>query len=296
MEQEKEPLIEEPLRSKGFIIDLIIIIILSILTVIAVLALPDGNALRILFAIPFLLFIPGYALVSFLWTKKGDLGNLERIALSFGLSIAIIIVLGLILNYTPWGLSLLLILMSCFGFIIAFSMLALYRRMKTPVEERFFIRFDFGLPKGELPRTDKILTILIVASLIVAGSVLGYVVVTQKTGERYTEFYILDKNGTTEDYPKNLTVGESKTIIVGIVNHEGERTNYSIKINLLNKTDDMNDTWNYSIAVNDDERHEFNFDFSIASNDTYRLEFLLFRETDVEPYLELHLNDIMVRD
>jgi len=296
MEEKKEPLTEKPLKSKNYILDILIIIILSLTTVIAVFALPDGNILRIILGIIFILFCPGYALVSLLWPKTKDMNNLERIALSFGLSIVIVIIVGLILNYTPWKLALSPILFTLFGFVIIASILSLYRRARLPENERFFLKFDLGLPKGELSKSDKIVSVLIVASLIVTGAVLAYVVVMPKQGERYTEFYILDKNGTTEDYPKNLTVGENGRIIIGIVNHEGGEMNYTITVNLFNETDVRNDTWEYSLDLNDSELHEFDFDFDVASNGTYTLEFLLFREIDSEPYFEIHLNGIVVRD
>jgi len=261
-----------------------------------VLVLPEGNIIRIILGIFFLLFCPGYALVSLLWPKKNDMSDLERVALSFGLSIAIVIIVGLGLNYTTWGLSLNPILFTLFGFVVVASSLSLYRRMKVPEGERFFLRFDIRLPKGELTKLDKVLTLLIIVSLIIAGSVLTYVVITPKEGERFTEFYVLDQNRTTEDYPKNLSVGENGTVIIGVANHEGGRVNYSITINLLNETEYKNDSWEFWLDLNNGEKGEINFNFSIASNGTYKLEFLLFREIDNNPYLEIHLNDIIVRD
>jgi uncharacterized membrane protein len=53
-----------------------------------------------------MLFLPGYALIATLFPRKGDLDGIERIALSFGLSIAITPLLGLGLNYTPFGIRL----------------------------------------------------------------------------------------------------------------------------------------------------------------------------------------------
>lgn len=52
------------------------------------------------------LFLPGYALIEALYPKKGDLDGLERLALSVGLSLALVPLTGLALNYTPWGIRL----------------------------------------------------------------------------------------------------------------------------------------------------------------------------------------------
>jgi len=39
-----------------------------------------------------------------LFIKKEGIGGIAKIALSFGLSIAVVPIIGLILNYTPWGI------------------------------------------------------------------------------------------------------------------------------------------------------------------------------------------------
>jgi uncharacterized membrane protein len=52
------------------------------------------------------LFFPGYVFITALFPEKKELDNLERLALSLGLSIAIVPLIGLLLNYTPWGIRL----------------------------------------------------------------------------------------------------------------------------------------------------------------------------------------------
>ena len=57
------------------------------------------DTLRIIIGLPFILFIPGYILVFALFPTKKSVDIIERIALSFGLSIAIVPLIGLGLNY-----------------------------------------------------------------------------------------------------------------------------------------------------------------------------------------------------
>lgn len=52
------------------------------------------------------LFLPGYLLVETLYPSPRDLGPLERLALSIGLSLAVVPLIGLLLNYSPWGIRL----------------------------------------------------------------------------------------------------------------------------------------------------------------------------------------------
>jgi uncharacterized membrane protein len=296
MEQEKEPRIEDPVRSKNLPLDLITIIVLSLITIGAVFLLSEGNIVRVLIGSIFLLFCPGYVLVSLLWPKRNELNGLERIALSLGLSIAIIIIVGLILNYIPWGLGLESILFSIFGFILVAALFAWFRRLKVPANERFDLKLSGMFQKGELSKVDMILTILIVSSLVVAVGAFAYVAVKPKEAERFTEFYILDQNRTTNDYPRNLTVGENGTVIIGVVNHEGEEINYNVVVNLFNETEHKNDTWNFTFALDNTEKREIDFTFKIATNGTYQLEFLLFMDAGDEAELELHINGIEARD
>lgn len=54
----------------------------------------------------FVLYLPGCALIELLYPRRTDLSQLERVALSIGLSLALVPLTGLVLNYTPWGIRL----------------------------------------------------------------------------------------------------------------------------------------------------------------------------------------------
>lgn len=58
----------------------------------------------ILFALPLVFVLPGYALVAALFPQK-SLGGVETLTLSLGLSFAVTIAGGLVLNATAWGLT-----------------------------------------------------------------------------------------------------------------------------------------------------------------------------------------------
>lgn len=62
--------------------------------------------LRYVLGSVFVLFIPGYVTVEALYPRDDDLKPLERLALSIGLSLALVPLIGLLLNYTPWGIRL----------------------------------------------------------------------------------------------------------------------------------------------------------------------------------------------
>lgn len=86
------------------------------------------NYLRYVLGTVYVLFVPGYVTIEALYPKGDELSNLERLALSIGLSLAIVPLLGLVLNYTPWGIRLVPIVALLTTYIIVISITALYRK------------------------------------------------------------------------------------------------------------------------------------------------------------------------
>ena len=177
-------------------------------------------------------------------------------------------------------------------FTIIFCIIAWVRRIKIPIEERFYIKITIALPiMKELFAEDRLFTILIVISVIIAVYAAVYITFLPQTGDRYTEFYIFDENRTTEDYPKDLTIGESGSVIVGIFCHEHRRTMYTVEIKLLNMTGERaNLTFKqYNVTLEQDRFNETMFNFRISDNGTYKMQFILYINNVEEPYRELHL-------
>ncbi|MFQ6051859.1 MAG: DUF1616 domain-containing protein [Candidatus Hydrothermarchaeota archaeon] len=274
--------------------DLQIVTALVLLTLLFVLVPPlNKTPVRVILGIMMVLFLPGYALIASLFPRKGDLDGIERFALSFGLSIAVVPLLGLVLNYTPFGIRLIPIIVTLSVFTLALVVTAHLRRLKLPEEERFFVPFKeiyesfkaeiFEKPKSKV---DKILTIFLIISIFLAVCMLAYVIVTPKKGERFTEFYILGPNGSAKNYPTELKLGDSGKVILGIVNHEYETINYTLRIKLSNETLiektlrlDHNETFEEPIIFTPNKKGK-----------DLKLEFLLYKENNfTEPYRETHL-------
>jgi len=82
--------------------DLLAAIILALATLIFTLTPLVDLFVRIPMSLAIvLLFVPGYTLTCALFPKIEDLGRVARIALSFGLGIAVVPLICLALNYTP---------------------------------------------------------------------------------------------------------------------------------------------------------------------------------------------------
>jgi hypothetical protein len=83
--------------------------------------------LRYVFGSILVLFLPGYSLIEALYPKK-ELDDLTRFALSIGLSLALVPLAGLILNYTPFGIRLLPVALSLAGLTLALLIVAIRRK------------------------------------------------------------------------------------------------------------------------------------------------------------------------
>lgn len=267
---------------------------------------------RIPLGLVMVLFVPGYTLIAALFPKKADLEGIERTALAFGLSIAVVPLIGLALNYTPWGIRLTPVVVSLAIFTIVMATAAHWRRISLPEEERFSLHFretvnswKTEILADEKSRLDKALTVILIITILLSIAALVYVIVTPKQGEKFTEFYILGPGGKAYDYPTSVLAGNKSTVIVGVVNHEYALVNYSMSISLNNTP--VNNTTLIS-NFKDDFRLIYpimSMNLTLAHNETWekpvtyvlnhtgdlqKLEFLLYKEGNFTgSYRDLHL-------
>jgi len=267
--------------------ELLLIDMLS-LSLIGIITLTPLKTLRIILGLPFILFFPGYTLIYALFPKKTQLDIIERIALSFGLSIAVVPLIGLILNYTPWGIRLYPILISLTGFIIIMSAISWVRRSRILPSERLSIDININFSSfSSQSKLDKVLTIILICAIIACLGTLIYVITTPKVGEKFTEFYILGEEGKAAGYPRELVVGETGYVILGIVNHEYQPVTYTVKI--LVGSEGKN--FIGPVTLKHEEKWERKIGFTpTTSGKNIKVQFLLFREDEPEkPYRSLHL-------
>ena len=247
------------IREKPY--DLYLVMGASAVLVLVILLVPESSILRVILGLPFLLFFPGYTLISALYPErhriirkeekepgeddddeeenvdKKGLDGLERVALSLGLSIAITPLIGLVLNYTyDWdpehlGIRLYPILFSQFVFIMIASLVAVRRRRNTPLEDRFSIVIAYEPPK-DYTRMDWVLTVGIVVMMIASVILLAYIIIVPREGEAFTEFYVLGRGRMADEYPRFLHPGEVQKVFIGVGNHEHEDMNYTIVLTL----------------------------------------------------------------
>lgn len=274
--------------------DLALVILFTLLCIPFVLISPlNETSIRLFLGLPLVLFLPGYSLIAALFPRKDDLDGIERLALSFGLSIAIVPLLGLALNYTPFGIRLSPILAILSLFTVSFAVGASVRRSMVPEGERFDVEFGVALRtlkesfEAADTKTDRILSIILVISIVLAIAMVIYVIITPKQGEKFTEFYVLGPSGKASDYPTNLEVGEEGEVIIGVVNHEYAMVTYQLEVQL---SGEVIGEERIELLHNETWESPFTFRARRAGEDQ-KLEFLLFKEglEEAEPYRSLHL-------
>ena len=289
--------------------DLFACILLALILITLVYLAPD-NAARQILGLIFVLFLPGYAATAALFPENDQIDGIERIALSFGLSIAIVPLIGLALNFTPWGIRLDPILASVSAFIIGVSIVGWYRRTRLPADERFAIIVNFEMDFRGMPLVDKILTVGIVVMLVASVVVLAWAITTPRVGERFTQLAILGPGGMATDYPRNLTLGQDARVLITIKSFEHRQVNYTIAIVLTNQTDNSSSVSQYSInwgqthalmthlaiaqnfTLQHLEYYNQTFDFNVTAAGTWKLQLLLYVEGQPitqNAYREVHL-------
>jgi uncharacterized membrane protein len=307
-----EPLLEKIYTAffeEAFPADLKVAIVWLAASILAIyLPFLNESPLRVVLTLPVILFLPGYCLIAALFCKEDDIDLIERIALSFGLSIAVVPLIGLGLNFTPWGIRLDPIVISLTIFTMAMILIAQYRRTLLVPEQRFrfpfseiasTIRTSFNPREGT--RVDRILTVVLIFAILIAVVTTVYVIAVPKEGERFTEFFILGEKQKAADYPDRIIVGEQYPLYIGVGNHEYRPVTYTVRTyGMLMESDNTTNTsrimsmdplWQHSLTLAHNETATIPYNLSVEKSGYNRIEFLLFNETVPGP--EVNSGDLI---
>jgi uncharacterized membrane protein len=276
--------------------DLILVVVWLAASIVAI-YLPYLNAtwVRFILALPVILFIPGYCLIAALFPKESDIDLMERCALSFGISVAVVPLIGFGLNFTPWGIRLDPIVISLTLFTLVMVLIAFYKRARLPLNEQFRIPFSEiagTIRNGIFPhkgnRVDQLLAVTLLLIVVIAIITTIYVFTVPKEGEHYSDFFVLGENRTVANYPFLLNTSQNYPIYIGIGNHEYRDTNYTIETwiqrtefnNVTNTTQilvmEPNDRLQLTLSHNETKIIPYNL--SVKKTGYTRVEFLLFKE------------------
>lgn len=293
-----------PLRSTG---DLLVALAWTLAVGAAVLAgLPPGTT-RTVLAVPLVVLLPGYSLVSALFpealgTDTADedgtmsLTGVERFGLSVVLSLVLVPMVGFVVNYT-YGFFVRPLLLAVCGLTVFLALVGILRRLALPTERRYAVtpgawfdettgaflsmsRRDLRVSPALKPSTSgqQLLNVFFVVSLLTLAATAGYATVTPtQDDDPFSEFYLLTQNENgefvAEDLPQEFQQGESREVYVAISNHEGQRVPYTVVMTLDGREIDRFST---SIAKGQTQRVQATVSPQ-QTGDRLRLSFLLYR-------------------
>lgn len=213
--------------------------------------------LRAALGVPLLFLVPGYVTVSVLYPRKTPVESrdsrrsaliaqtravtdVERAALSFGLSAAILPLLGLLIAVTPWGIT----ESTAVGTVSAFALtgvgVATGRRLSVPASDRYRIHLGRRIAAVRSALFDTTsafqlaVNVVLVVSLLVAVTTVGYALASPQQGEAYTSLQLLTETDSGDlvaaGYPDEIGSGESIPLVIAVENHEREPMNYTVVV------------------------------------------------------------------
>jgi uncharacterized membrane protein len=249
----------------------------------------DLAAIQVVLGLALIGYIPGALLIRLLFHKSKKLTAFENIVLSVVFSLVLCAGLGLLLNMLPGGLSPTTINLALWGGVALLLALNLGfhrgRAESSAATERHPVslleQFKARLSKAELVAYS---AILVIALLCVA--LLAYLLLRVESGEYFTEFYALGPEGLADSYPREAVAGEAVSVTTGITNREGVPADYRIEV----RVGDQQIGAGGPIALADGETWEGPVGFALTQPGAdQKVEFLLYKAGEAEPYRALHL-------
>jgi uncharacterized membrane protein len=132
-----------------------------------------------------------------------------------------------------------------------------------------------------MAKLNKWLTILLIAAILASIAGIVYLVSVPRLGDRFTEFYILSPEGKAGDIHKEIALGESAEILVGIVNHEGTSASYRFTLTIEG---DLYQDINVGVLSDGAKWEQKVIYIPRKSGNQQQLELTLYKDTNDHPY------------
>jgi uncharacterized membrane protein len=287
--------------------DLVAVVLLTVLALVATLS--SDSLLRTAVTIPFLFFVPGYAVVVAMFPHRRSsldgeqLFGSEAVLLGIAVSIGLAIIVGVNLQYTVWDIAATPVMVTLSSIAFLAASIAMYRRLSNiPTSSS-----TFGGPSYKTRDQNSIQLTSVVVAVAVLAAVLsvGAVALDPPRGERYTEFGLLTEaeNGTlvADNYPSEMSIGEQETLYFTVTNREMQTKQYTVVVMLVSTNEDGEaiqrarlDSFRREVAADETWRQEHTV-APLLSGERLRLTYLLFdgavpeQPTAQNSYRELHV-------
>jgi uncharacterized membrane protein len=232
--------------------------------------------------VPFLFFFPGYALVAALLPRRKKGLTIDTIALSLTLSVIVTPLIGLLLNYTRWGIQLQPVLFSVAAFVFLCSLVAWWRIRRpgaeaAPQEER-----QTSLSLLGRGARDWAFSIAAAISLLGAVAAVAYFAAAQKSPEEFTSFYFVPANPASTGIPAPSGGDGPAQVTVGIRNHEGTAVSYRVDV----LVDGQKKAQLGPVSLVNEQEWSGQAEFQPVSGLRQKIEMVLYKDGSATPYLK----------
>lgn len=231
-------------------LDLTATVVLAVVGALAVVAV-GPSPVSLVLALPLLLLLPGYAVVSALFPDNGpeSVGNTARLGLSVALSVAITPALAFASNYTI-GIYPRPIVVGIAVITVSLCFIAAGRRADLEpstragpepflragnIYERYFCEsrsLRSTVPLEATSGRDVFLNLLVVGAVLVFAASVGFAAIVPHD-DGVTETYLATTNGDSVSLVQNpggLSGAERESLVAVVQNEEGESTTYTVVV------------------------------------------------------------------
>ena len=133
---------------------------------------------------------------------------------------------------------------------------------------------------------NKILSSILGLLIIATIGAIVYVSHTPPAKGAFTELYVLGVDGKATGYPHTLAVGEQGRVLVGIVNHEYQKTAYRLVVAVGGTKSEQID----HLVLEHGGKWEQQISFiPETAGARQKVEFLLYKENEVKPCAMVYL-------
>lgn len=243
------------------------ILLVAVTDVLFLYAPVELQFVRILLGLVAVLFVPGYLVVAVLFPHRyaaevspreprtvtpsfshhslafgsGPITWKGRLILSFGMSLVVIPLVGVVTAWITGALLQESILIALNVFVLCGAVVSTVqrhsiqkeKRLRLPLHELKHVVRQFFTGSSKL---DTVLSFVFVVSIMVAVGTMGFALLAPSNGEQYTNVALLteDTNGelVASGYPTELEAGESGQMVLRVENYEDAETTYTVVVEL----------------------------------------------------------------
>lgn len=224
---------------------------------------PPADPVRVALTLPLLFFLPGYALTAAAFPRSPEpaqrrddaslldrvqepaagVDSVERAALGFGLSVALLPIVGLAVAAPVGPVTAIGAITVLTALTALFSVIAAVRRWQLHPEDRYRLPFGSALARVRAgSAVDTVLSIVLAVAVLAAMGAGAFAVAAPQDGTQYTELGIGTINDSGEfvsgDYPTEWGSGESASLAFQVRNYEDRTVNYTVVVQMQRISED----------------------------------------------------------